>query len=199
MLNGAYADDESFLVLMNTHWEAHEFSLPVVTGFEWEFVFSTHPMVKSGLRVGREQKELVLPRTICVYVLKKQVKPKNAEEKNQDSENNNLKIDETNDKDKSDNILGVNGEEFQDADSFEENAGTEKGVDIEESSIFEDDGDTENAEDIEDNNDEEDSVTEPDDRINIGNDSSDLKSGDSDEPIKKYRGIRPDLDDEEPT
>ncbi len=66
--------DLSFLLLINTHWEAHEFSLPVITGYEWDFVFSTHPMVKSGIRVGREQKELILPRTICLYTLKKQVK-----------------------------------------------------------------------------------------------------------------------------
>lgn len=89
MLNGAYANttdtdsnrtqkDQSFLMLINTHWEAHEFSLPVVTDNEWEFVFSTYPRI-SGMRVGREQKELVLPRTITLFVLKKQHKSKKTE------------------------------------------------------------------------------------------------------------------------
>ena len=85
MLNGAYAlhksgktgegkKDTSFLILINTHWEAHEFMLPVVNGHEWDFVFSTHPMLKGGIRSGREQKELVLPRTICLYQLKAKAK-----------------------------------------------------------------------------------------------------------------------------
>ena len=104
MLNGAYADmkgsintglnkhkeaaetgystqlvkDKSFLLLINTHWEAHEFSLPVVTDHEWEFVFSTYPRI-SGMRLGSEQKELVLPRTISLFILKKQHKPKKTE------------------------------------------------------------------------------------------------------------------------
>ena len=81
LLNGAYADDSnSFLLLVNTHWEAHEFLLPTMTDGAWEFVFSTHGMIKSTLKSSREQKELIPPRTICLYVYKENKDKKKAPE-----------------------------------------------------------------------------------------------------------------------
>ncbi|MBR4343787.1 MAG: alpha-amylase [Lachnospiraceae bacterium] len=72
LLNGAYAqgNDNSFLILINTHWEAHEFLLPIMKRGEWEFLFSTHSMIKSIMKNTHEQKELVPPRTICLYSYK---------------------------------------------------------------------------------------------------------------------------------
>lgn len=161
MLNGAYADikeadgirtrkDKSFLMLINTHWEAHEFSLPVITGCEWDFVFSTHPMVKSGLRVGREQKELVLPRTICLFILKKQAGSKPEAE---------IKEKAMPEKD----ILSK-AEDQGVMVNADNNADTEPEV-----LSFEADCEAAEAEDI--------------GTVNV--------------PGRKYRGIRPDLDDED--
>ena len=89
LLNGGYAlvkgevkqKDNSFLILINTHWEAHEFNFPIMTKGEWEFVFTTHNMIKSSLKSGREQKELVPPRTICLYVYKEKKRTVSEEEK----------------------------------------------------------------------------------------------------------------------
>jgi len=86
-LNGEYASlspkekDKSFLILINTHWEAHEFLLPIMKKGEWEFVFTTHSIVRSSLKSGREQKELVPPRTVCLYMFKEKRKPSVPEEK----------------------------------------------------------------------------------------------------------------------
>ena len=200
MLNGAYADvadardshtikDKSFLILINTHWEAHEFSLPVITGYEWEFVFSTHPMVKSGLRVGREQKELVLPRTICLFILNKQAKSNSDNEKNEKIADN---------KDNTD-INSVSADAVSTEILSDKNNSI---LNTDQDSIFE----KENAINISDipgeSGTEEKSIEDvidpdykPDDAIweqSLDDESESEKSD------KKYRGIRPDLEDEEP-
>ena len=77
LLNGAYAKggDSSFLILINTHWEAHEFLLPIMKKGEWEFILSTHNIIKSTMKNTHEQKELVPPRTICLYSFKEKKGP----------------------------------------------------------------------------------------------------------------------------
>lgn len=86
-LNGEYAHidevqkDNTFLLLINTHWEAHEFLFPVVRKGEWEFVFSTHSLTRLPVTGTREQKELVPPRTICLYVFKERKKAEPEKEK----------------------------------------------------------------------------------------------------------------------
>ena len=199
MLNGAYADvtdardshtikDKSFLILINTHWEAHEFSLPVITGYEWDFVFSTHPMVKSGLRVGREQKELVLPRTICLFILNKQAKSNSDNDKTEKIVDN---------KDNTD-INSVSADAVSTEILSDKNNSI---LNTDQDSIFE----KENAINISDipgeSGTEEKSIEDvidpdykPDDAIweqSLDDESESEKSD------KKYRGIRPDLEDEE--
>ena len=181
--------DKSFLILINTHWEAHEFSLPVITGYEWDFVFSTHPMVKSGLRVGREQKELVLPRTICLFILNKQAKSNSDNDKTEKIADN---------KDNTD-INSVSADAVSTEILSDKNNSI---LNTDQDSIFE----KENAINISDipgeSGTEEKSIEDvidpdykPDDAIWEQSLDDESESEMSD---KKYRGIRPDLEDEEP-
>ena len=79
-LNGDYAaktadgKDSSFLLLINTHWEEHEFQLPVIKRGEWEKILSTGSAPKSVESPSHEQREVVPARTICLYISKERKK-----------------------------------------------------------------------------------------------------------------------------
>ncbi|MCR5204331.1 MAG: hypothetical protein K6E47_04695 [Lachnospiraceae bacterium] len=210
MLNGDYADaldftksgakqpkDDSFLLLINTHWEAHEFSLPVVTGFEWNFVFSTHPMVKSGIRVGREQKELILPRTICLYVLKKQDKPKVTEKE----DNEDIKVPDSSivaeEKAAEEGLIEIKPENICD-DNAQKSTEIIDSPEITNDNPALTDINTENGFEPDDISDAD---IQGDDILEDGWDNileEDTENNYDEKSGKKYRGIRPDLDDEEP-
>jgi hypothetical protein len=146
-------------------------------------------MVKSGLRVGREQKELVLPRTICLFILNKQAKSNSDNDKTEKIADN---------KDNTD-INSVSADAVSTEILRDKNNSI---LNTDQDSIFE----KENAINISDipgeSGTEEKSIEDvidpdykPDDAIweqSLDDESESEKSD------KKYRGIRPDLEDEEP-
>lgn len=74
LLNGDYAEDalkkkdSSFYIVVNMHWEQHEFGLPILTGRKWKSVFGTDVCTEPG----EEEKAVVLqPRSIAVYETEK--------------------------------------------------------------------------------------------------------------------------------
>lgn len=74
LLNGEYAldgmknKDSSFYVVVNMHWEQHEFGLPILTGRRWKKVFGTDACTEPG----EEEKAVILqPRSIAVFETEK--------------------------------------------------------------------------------------------------------------------------------
>ena len=58
--------------------------LPIMKKGEWEFVFSTHNIIKSTMKNTHEQKELVPPRTVCLYSYKEKKRQILEEDKKTD-------------------------------------------------------------------------------------------------------------------
>ena len=72
-LNGEYAKttdtkDQSFLILLNTHWEEHEFQLPVIKKSEWEKVLTTGQEPRFEESPTHEQRVVIPARTICLFI-----------------------------------------------------------------------------------------------------------------------------------
>ncbi|MBP5532396.1 MAG: hypothetical protein J6X68_00325, partial [Lachnospiraceae bacterium] len=88
-LNGAYAaktaevKDQSFLILLNTHWEEHEFQLPVIKKNEWEKVLTTGQEPKFEESPTHEQRVVIPARTICLFISRE--RKRNRQEVKDDS------------------------------------------------------------------------------------------------------------------
>lgn len=74
LLNGNYAvgpkgtADDSFYIIMNMHWEEHEFDLPSIKDNEWKLLFATD----YAPQPDSEKKSVIIqPRSVAVYTLKR--------------------------------------------------------------------------------------------------------------------------------
>jgi len=78
LINGNYAGgknaaaDDSFYLIMNMHWEEHEFDLPIIKEHEWKAVFATD---KASSPDPKKKSVIIQPRSMAVYILKKIEKP----------------------------------------------------------------------------------------------------------------------------
>ena len=66
--------EDSFYIMFNTHWELHDFELPMMEGMNWEIIFHTSNECMIGRTIGNHM--VIEPRSIIVLKSVKEIKTK---------------------------------------------------------------------------------------------------------------------------